>query len=120
MSTSSQTSIQVPFVDFGHMHAELKEPLLAEFADLIDSGAFINGPAVREFEARFAEYSRADHCVGMASGLDALRLSLLAAGVGPGDEVIVPAQTFIATVEAVSQTGRRYLEKDDTLRELDD
>ncbi len=105
MSISSQTSIQVPFVDFGHMHAELKEPLLAEFADLIDSGAFINGPAVREFEARFAEYSRADHCVGMASGLDALRLSLLAAGVGPGDEVVVPAQTFIATVEAVSQTG---------------
>ena len=103
--SAAETSITVPFVDLSRMHAELKEPLLEEFAELIDSGAFINGPPVREFEERFAEYCGAPHAVGLSSGLDALRLALLAAEVGPGDEVIVPAQTFIATVEAVSQTG---------------
>ena len=72
---------------------------------LVDSGAFVNGPAVGSFEEAFAAYCRTSDAVGLASGLDALRLALLAAGIRPGDEVIVPAQTFVATLEAVTQAG---------------
>ncbi len=74
-------------------------------AGLLDSGAFVNGPAVGSFEHAFASYCQTADAVGVASGLDALRLALLAAGIRPGDEVIVPAQTFVATLEAVTQAG---------------
>jgi dTDP-4-amino-4,6-dideoxygalactose transaminase len=104
MAAHSDTTT-VPFVDLGLMHAPLKEALLEEFAEVIDSGAFVNGPAVARFETAFADYCRSTHCVALASGLDALRLVLEASGIGEGDEVVVPAQTFIATVEAVSQVG---------------
>jgi len=83
----------------------LKEDMLAEISALIDSGRFINGPDVAEFEASFAAYCQTAACVGAASGLDALRLALIAGGLEQGDEVIVPAQTFIATFEAVTQAG---------------
>jgi dTDP-4-amino-4,6-dideoxygalactose transaminase len=105
MTASTLTSVRVPFLDLAPSHAPLKDAVLAELADLIDSGAFTNGPQVAAFERDFADYCGVDHCVGLASGLDALRLALLAAGIEPGDEVIVPADTFIATFEAVSQTG---------------
>jgi dTDP-4-amino-4,6-dideoxygalactose transaminase len=104
-SQSSAEQVQVPFVRFDAMHAPIRDAVLEEIAALIDSGAFINGPPVKAFEERFAEYCDTPLCVGLASGLDALRLSLLAAGVGPGEEVVVPAQTFVATLEAVSQAG---------------
>jgi dTDP-4-amino-4,6-dideoxygalactose transaminase len=97
----------VPFLDLYGMHAAIKDDILDAVAELIDSSAFSNGPAVAEFEERFAAFCGTRFCVGVASGLDALRLALIAAGVGPGDEVIVPANTFIATVEAVSQAGAR-------------
>ncbi|HEY8792244.1 MAG TPA: aminotransferase class I/II-fold pyridoxal phosphate-dependent enzyme [Gaiellaceae bacterium] len=83
----------------------MKEELIAAFAELVDSAAFTNGPAVNEFERAFADYCGAAHCVGVASGLDALRLGLLAAGIERGDEVAVPAHTFVATLEAVTQAG---------------
>jgi dTDP-4-amino-4,6-dideoxygalactose transaminase len=76
-------------------------------AELLDSGAFTNGPQVALFEDAFAAYCGTAHCVGTASGLDALRLALLAAGLEPGEEVVVPAQTFAATLEAVTQAGGR-------------
>jgi dTDP-4-amino-4,6-dideoxygalactose transaminase len=100
-----QTHVRVPFLDLAPIHAPLKEAILADIAALIDTGAFTNGPAVSAFEQQFAGYCGVAHCVGLASGLDALRLALLALGVEPGDEVIVPADTFIATFEAVSQAG---------------
>ena len=106
MRTASTTPT-VPFLDLRSAHEGLKPELLAEIADLIDSGAFTNGPQVREFEEAFAEYCDTTYCVGVASGLDALRLALLAAGIEPGDEVIVPANTFVATLEAVTQAGGR-------------
>jgi dTDP-4-amino-4,6-dideoxygalactose transaminase len=96
---------QVPFFDLTSMHAGLKEALLADFGDLIDSGAFTNGPAVGAFEQAFAHYCGTHRCVGVSSGLDALRIGLLSAGIEPGDEVIVPAFTFAATFEAVTQAG---------------
>jgi len=100
-----ERAVAVPFLDLGAIHADLKSGLLDDFAQLIDSSAFVNGPAVAEFEEAFAEYCSGVHCVGLASGLDALRLALIAAGIERGDHVIVPANTFIATFEAVTQAG---------------
>jgi dTDP-4-amino-4,6-dideoxygalactose transaminase len=100
-----QTRVGVPFLDLAPIHAPLQRAILADVAALIDTGAFTNGPAVPAFEREFAAYCGVAHCAGLASGLDALRLALLALGVEPGDEVIVPADTFIATFEAVSQAG---------------
>jgi dTDP-4-amino-4,6-dideoxygalactose transaminase len=101
------TPVPVPFLDLGPVHDGLKAELLAELSDLIDTGAFTNGPQVAEFEQAFAVYCGSQHCIGLASGLDALRLALLAAGAEPGDEAIVPANTFVATLEAVTQAGCR-------------
>jgi dTDP-4-amino-4,6-dideoxygalactose transaminase len=95
----------VPFFDPGPSIDWLRAGLLSDIADLIDTGAFTNGPHVARFEAAFAAYCGAQDCVGVASGLDALRLALLAVDLEPGDEVIVPANTFIATFEAVTQAG---------------
>src|SRR5207248_3042634 len=107
MAMAETTEIRVPFLDLGAIHGDLKEELLESFSALIDSGAFINGPAVREFEDAFADYVGTSTAVGLASGLDALRLGLLAAGLEPGHEVIVPDNTFVATLEAVTQAGGR-------------
>jgi dTDP-3-amino-3,4,6-trideoxy-alpha-D-glucose transaminase len=97
----------VPFLDLRHSHADLKSSLLDDISRLIDANAFINGPQVIEFEQAFAEYCGTSTCVGVASGLDALRLALLAGGLEAGQEVIVPANTFVATLEAVTQAGGR-------------
>jgi dTDP-4-amino-4,6-dideoxygalactose transaminase len=95
----------VPFVDLRGIHEPLREAILEGIAALIESGAFVNGPEVAEFERAFADYCGTARCVGMSSGLDALRIALLAAGIESGDEVIVPANTFVATLEAVTQAG---------------
>ena len=89
------------------MNATVARDVLADVAALIDTGELTNGPHVECFERGFATYCGARECVGTSSGLDSLRLALIASGVGRGDEVIVPAQTFIATFEAVSQAGAR-------------
>jgi dTDP-3-amino-3,4,6-trideoxy-alpha-D-glucose transaminase len=81
--------------------------LLQEIEELIAQGTFTNGPQVAAFEQAFSLYCGTSDCVGMASGLDALRLALVAAGIEPGDEVVVPATTFAATLEAVTQAGGR-------------
>jgi dTDP-4-amino-4,6-dideoxygalactose transaminase len=95
----------VPFLDLAPSHAPLKAQLLTEIGSLIDSGAFTNGTQVREFEEAFAAYCGTRECIGVASGLDALRLALIAAELGEGAEVIVPALTFVASFEAVAQAG---------------
>jgi dTDP-4-amino-4,6-dideoxygalactose transaminase len=95
----------VPFVDLRAVHDRLKGPILEGISALIDDGEFINGRDVAEFERAFADYCGVACCVGVASGLDALRIALLAGGLAPGDEVIVPANTFVATLEAVTQAG---------------
>lgn len=97
--------VVVPFLDLEPSHAPLRGALLAEIGDLLQGGAFTNGPKVRAFEEAFAEYCGADECVGVANGLDALRLSLIALGLEPGDEVVIPALTFVATAEAITQAG---------------
>jgi dTDP-4-amino-4,6-dideoxygalactose transaminase len=97
----------VPFVDLGPVSREIKDSLLADIAELIDTGRFVNGPHVEKFEREFAASCGRTACVGVASGLDALRLALLAYGLKRGDEVLVPAMTFVATFEAVAQAGGR-------------
>jgi dTDP-4-amino-4,6-dideoxygalactose transaminase len=87
------------------MHDPIREDVVADFEHVVAQGAFTNGPQVREFEVAFAAYCGTADCVGVANGLDALRLGLVAAGLTPGDEVIVPAETFAATFEAVTQAG---------------
>ncbi|HEU4865494.1 MAG TPA: DegT/DnrJ/EryC1/StrS family aminotransferase [Actinomycetota bacterium] len=104
----------VPFLDLGMLHRDLKAEIVEEIAELVDSSAFTNGPQVREFEAAFAAYCGTEHCVGLASGLDALRLGLQAAGLEAGDEVVVAASTFVATLEAVTQAGGRPVVVDAT------
>jgi dTDP-4-amino-4,6-dideoxygalactose transaminase len=104
-SSEVQTVLSTPFVDLGPSCRPLNEAILADIAELLDSGRFHYGPQVTEFEECFAAYCGVSRCVGMSSGLDALRLALLAAGIEPGDEVIVPANTFIATFAAVRQAG---------------
>jgi dTDP-4-amino-4,6-dideoxygalactose transaminase len=119
MSTSASPRLLagVPFYDLGPSHAHLRAALLREIGELIDSGAFTNGPQVRDFEHAFAAYCGTAECVGLASGLDALRFILLAGGLQPGEEVVVPALTFIATFEAVTQAGGRPVPAD--ISELD-
>jgi dTDP-4-amino-4,6-dideoxygalactose transaminase len=101
----AQTPDEVPFVDLGRAHRPLREDILADLGALIDRSEFATGPAVEAFERRFAHYCGVRECVGVASGLDAVRLALTAAGIEPGDHVVVPANTFIATFEAISQAG---------------
>jgi dTDP-4-amino-4,6-dideoxygalactose transaminase len=101
------TAVQVPFLDLRPVHAGLREAILAELGEVLDDAAFVNGPQVAAFEREFADYTGTAHCVGLASGLDALRLALAALELEPGDEVIVPASTFVATAEAVTQAGGR-------------
>ena len=100
-------TVFVPFLDLSRTNDPLKDAILADIGDLIDSNAFTNGPQVAEFEAAWAEYCGTRYCVGLASGLDALRLALIGLDIGPGDEVIAPANTFVASVEAITQAGAR-------------
>lgn len=95
----------VPFLDLGRIHNGLRAQILADIDEVFDSNAFSNGPHVARFEVEYANYCESAHCVGVANGLDGLRLALQGLGVGRDDEVIVPAQTFVATWEAVSQLG---------------
>ena len=83
----------------------MKERVLRRISETIDRGDFTNGHAVGEFERALADHVGRLHCVAVSSGLDALRLSLVASGLAPGADVIVPAMTFAATFEAVIQAG---------------
>ncbi|XOV82859.1 MAG: DegT/DnrJ/EryC1/StrS family aminotransferase [bacterium] len=97
----------VAFLDLGAAYRELKHEIDEALARVLNSGWYILGPEVEAFEAEYADYCDARYCLGVGNGLDALHLSLRAMGVGPGDEVIVPSNTYIATWLAVSQCGAR-------------
>lgn len=97
--------MNIPFLDLKAGYLELRPEIDAAIKRLLDSGWYILGTEVDEFEQEYATYCEAKHCVGVANGLDALHLALLALGVKAGDEVIVPSNTYIATWLAVSQCG---------------
>ena len=97
--------MSVPFLDVDAAYRELEPQINAAVRRVLSSGRFILGPEVESFEHRFAAYTGAKHCVGVGNGLEALTLALAAHGVGAGDEVIVPATTFVATWLAVTRVG---------------
>ncbi len=97
--------MRVPILELKPTYLELKDELDAAYHRVMDSGWYLMGREVDAFEEEFAAYIGTKHCVAVGNGLDAIRLALVAYGIGPGDEVIVPAHTFIATWLAVSQTG---------------
>ncbi|MCY7401615.1 MAG: DegT/DnrJ/EryC1/StrS family aminotransferase [Nocardioides sp.] len=98
-------STTVPFVDLASQHAEVAAEVEAGLAAVFSTTAFVDGPPVADFEQQYAEFVGVDHCIGVGNGTDALELALRAAGVRAGGEVVVPANTFIATAEAVSRIG---------------
>ena len=102
---SGTKSERIPLVDLGFQHRAIAEEVRAGFDAVMTRTSFIGGPDVEAFEEAFARYCMARHCVGVANGTDAIELLIRAHGLGAGDEVIVPANTFVATVEAVVRAG---------------
>src|SRR3981189_1048211 len=96
---------KIPFLDLVTPHQELQEELLAVVKKAFSSAGFIGGPMVEDFEREFAAFCDSKYCVGVNSGTDALRFAFMAAGVGEGDIIVTVPHTFIATTEAISQTG---------------
>jgi dTDP-4-amino-4,6-dideoxygalactose transaminase len=105
MTLSPIFPLSVPLVDLGAQQQEIAEEVENGIRHVFERTSFIGGPEVAEFEKAYASFLGARHCVGVANGTDALELGLRAAGVKPGGEVILPANTFIATAEAVSRIG---------------
>ena len=97
--------MQVPFLDLRKINQPYKNEFVKSLTDVMSSGWYIQGQQVGAFEEEFAQYCHVEHCIGVGNGLDAIKLILLAYGIGPGDEVIVPSNTFIATWLAVTQCG---------------
>jgi dTDP-4-amino-4,6-dideoxygalactose transaminase len=97
--------MKVPFLNLGAAYRELKTEIDVSVSRVMESGCYILGPEVEAFEMEWATYCEANYAVGLANGLDALTLALRALDIGPGDEVIVPSNTYIATWLAVSAVG---------------
>jgi dTDP-3-amino-3,4,6-trideoxy-alpha-D-glucose transaminase len=97
--------MKIPFLDLHAAYAEMRPEIDAAYRRVMEAGWYILGAEVEAFEREFAAYCGVRYCIGVGNGLDALHLILRAAGIGPGDEVIVPANTFIATWLAVSYAG---------------
>ena len=97
--------MQVPFLDLKAQYQGLKDEILPALQAIMEQGAFIGGKALSEFEASFASYCGTAHAVGVANGTDALQLACRALNIGPGDEVITAANTFVATVEGILLAG---------------
>ncbi|MEM6738219.1 MAG: DegT/DnrJ/EryC1/StrS family aminotransferase [Bacteroidota bacterium] len=97
--------MSIPFVDLKTQYESIKTDIDQAIASVLDQTAFIGGDLIKDFELSFAEYVGLDHCVGVANGTDAIEIALKALGIGPGDEVIVPALTWISTAGAVNNVG---------------
>jgi dTDP-4-amino-4,6-dideoxygalactose transaminase len=101
----TDATMKIPFADFASPYAELKTELDAAYAKFTQSGWYVLGDEVRQFEEEYAAYCGSKHCIGVGNALDGMFLVLRAWGVGPGDEVIVPSNTYIATWLAVTMVG---------------
>ena len=104
-STLPDTQQPIPFLDLAAQNRALENELVAAFRNHVRSAAFVNGPAVEDFEKEFAAFCDAQGCVGVCSGTDSLRFAYIALGVKPGDEIITVSNTFIATTESITQAG---------------
>ena len=106
-NSPSQDTPPTPLLDVNRQNEPLREEIVEAIAAVVESGAFVKGPDVRELEAEIAEACHAEHAVGCASGSDALLLPLMALGIGPGDEVVLPSFTFFATAGSVWRLGAK-------------
>jgi dTDP-4-amino-4,6-dideoxygalactose transaminase len=97
----------IPFADLGKLTRQVRSRVDRAWAEILDEGWFVRGPHVGQFEEQWAAYCGTEYALGVANGTDALVLTLRALGIGPGDDVVVPANTFVATVEAVVLVGAR-------------
>ncbi len=100
--------MRVPFVDLKAQYLSIKDEIDAAMQEVVENTAFVGGKTVTGFERAFAEFSGAKYCVGTSSGTSALHIALQVCGVGPGDEVITVPNTFIASTEAISQSGATF------------
>jgi dTDP-4-amino-4,6-dideoxygalactose transaminase len=107
MSSSADRENPIPLVDLRAAHAEVADEISDGLQAVMASAAFIKGEVTEAFERQYAAFAGVAHCVGVANGTDAVELALRAAGVGPGDDVVLPANTFVATAEAVVRAGGR-------------
>lgn len=107
---------KIPLIDVQAQNQPLQAEMLRAIAGVLESGAFILGPEVKSFEEEFRSYTKVPHAIACASGSDALLLPLMAHGIGPGDEVLVPSFTFYATAGAVARLGATpvFVDSDDT------
>ena len=103
--TAPTLTAPIPLIDLGVVHAPIADELRAAFERVFTSGIYTSGPEVAAFEGKLAEYLGVERALGVASGTSAIQLMLMAAGIGPGDEVIIPANTFWATAEGVHFAG---------------
>lgn len=101
--------MNIPYMSLEYIHNQIRDELDFVYHDVIDTGWYIRGKYLERFEEDFAAYCDVKYCIGVGNGLDALRLILLGYGIGMGDEVILPANTFIATALAVSQVGAKVV-----------
>ena len=99
----------VPLVDLQLLHARIAHEVRADISRLMDSTAFVLGPEVTAFENKYADFCGVKHCIGVGNGTDAIELALRAIGISSGDEVVIPANTFVATAEAVVRAGGRLV-----------
>jgi dTDP-4-amino-4,6-dideoxygalactose transaminase len=113
--------MQVPFLDLKSHHAPMLNDINGAIRDVIESHAFAGGPFVERFEEDFAAYCNSTFAIGVGSGTEALWLTLLALGVGPGDDVITVPNTFMATAEAITYCGARpvFVDVDERTYTLD-
>ena len=109
------------FINLAAQQARIKDQIDANIQKVLAHGQYIKGPEVAEVEEKLAQFTGAKHCIGVANGTDALQIALMAVGVGPGDEVITPGFTFIATAEAVAVLGAKpvYIDIDEKTYNLD-
>ncbi len=99
--------MKIPFLNFADSHLQIKSELEAAFSNVLSYNWFVLGKELEAFETEYAVYNSVNSCIGVSNGLDALHLALRALGIGEGDEVIVPSNTYIATVLAVSYVGAK-------------
>jgi dTDP-4-amino-4,6-dideoxygalactose transaminase len=104
-SLGGETVSAIPLVDLAAQHAVIAADVEQGWKEILERTAFVGGPGVMAFENEYAEFTGSTHCVGVGNGTDAIEIALRALGVGPGDECIVPANTFVATAEAVARAG---------------
>lgn len=104
----------IPLVDLKAAHVEIADEVAEGFAEVLATTGFVGGPRVAQFEAAFAQYSEVNHCIGVGNGTDALEIAFRTLGIGSGDEVIVPANTFVASAEGVVRAGAKAVFADVT------